>query len=125
VVAAALAFIFFMAGILHFLELEGFARIVPPLLPWPEAIVIITGIYQIILSIAMALSLTKPRLKILGYAAAGYCVVVLPANIYQAVAGFSNMGLPDTPAILWARVALQIPFILLILWACKKDEAVA
>ena len=121
-VAALLALFFLAAGVLHFIELEGFARIVPPFLPAPKTIVIITGIYEIILAIGMLASLTQPRLQLLGYGAVAYCVAVLPANIYQAMEGFSNMGLPGDPTVLWGRVLLQLPLILLILWACKVNK---
>ena len=121
-VAALLALFFLAAGVLHFVELEGFTRIVPPFLPAPEAIVIATGVYEIVLAIAMLASLNHPRLQLLGYGAVAYCIAVLPANIYQAVEGFSNMGLPADANVLWGRVVLQLPLILLILWACKVNK---
>ena len=39
----ALAAFFAVAGVLHFIEMVSFARIVPPLLPYPELIVQVTG----------------------------------------------------------------------------------
>ena len=108
------AIFFFAAGILHFVQDDSFAAIVPPLLPFPEIIVWITGGIELVL----AVGLTLPRYrKAAGMWLAPYLLAVLPANIYMAM---NNMPLGEdlvSPVTLWGRVVLQFPLIALILWA--------
>lgn len=108
-----LAVFFLVAGILHFRLDDAFARIVPPMLPFPVAIVWITGVME--LAVAAAL-LARWRPPLTGLLLAAYLLAVLPANIYMALA---QVPLGDTalsPAALWMRVALQFPLIALVLW---------
>lgn len=108
-----LAVFFLVAGILHFRLDDSFARIVPPMLPFPVVIVWITGVME--LAVAAAL-LAKWRPPLTGLLLAAYLLAVLPANIYMALA---QVPLGDTalsPAALWMRVALQFPLIALVLW---------
>lgn len=108
-----LAVFFLVAGILHFRLDDAFARIVPPMLPFPVAIVWVTGVME--LAVAAAL-LSKWRPPLTGLLLAAYLLAVLPANIYMALA---QVPLGDTalsPAALWMRVALQFPLIALVLW---------
>lgn len=108
------ALFFFVAGIMHFVQDDVFAAIVPPMLPFPKLIVWITGLIELVL--AVGLVLPKYR-KLSGFWLAPYLLAVLPANIYMAM---YNIPLGETvasPTALWVRVALQFPLIALILWA--------
>jgi uncharacterized membrane protein len=109
-----LAVFFLVAGVLHFHLDEAFARIVPPMLPFPVAIVWITGAMELAFAAAL---LAKWRLPLTGLWLSAYLLAVLPANIYMALA---QIPLGDTvlsPAALWIRVALQFPLIALVLWS--------
>ena len=118
------ALFFFIAGIMHFVEVNSFAAIVPPLLPFPKLIVWVTGLMEI--AFAIGLLLPKYR-KLSGFWLAPFLLAVLPANIYMAM---YNIPMGDTvasPTALWVRVALQFPLILLILWSSGnfgKDKCV-
>lgn len=108
-----LAVFFFVAGILHFLLDGMFARIVPPMLPFPVTIVWITGVMELAFAAAL---FAKLRLPLTGLLLSAYLLAVLPANIYMALA---QLPLGDTalsPVALWVRVALQFPLIALVLW---------
>lgn len=113
------AVFFFFAGIMHFVQDDAFAAIVPPLLPFPKMIVWVTGIMELIFAIGLVL----PRYrKASGFWLAPYLLAVLPANIYMAM---ENILLGDTtasPTALWIRVLLQFPLIVLILWASENFE---
>jgi len=110
----ALALFFLIAGIMHFVQDDAFVAIVPPLLPFPKFIVWVTGVMELIL--AVGLILPKYR-KISGLLFAPYLLAVLPANIYMAMANIPLGDMTASPTMLWVRVALQFPFIALILWA--------
>jgi uncharacterized membrane protein len=111
-----LAAFFLVAGALHFLMDTVFAQIVPPFLPYPIAIVWGTGVMEICFGAAL---LTGRFLPQTGLLLSLYLLAVLPANIYMAMAGidFGNDHL--TPAVLWARVALQFPLVAFVLWATQ------
>lgn len=109
-----LAIFFFAAGILHFVQDDSFAAIVPPILPFPKIIVWITGAIELVL----AVGLTLPRYrKAAGMWLAPYLLAVLPANIYMAMNNIPLGEVLVSPLTLWGRVALQFPLIALILWA--------
>jgi len=109
-----LAIFFFIAGILHFIQDDAFANIVPPLLPFPYLIVWVTGVMELIL--AAGLLIPKYR-KLSGLLLAPYLLAVLPANIYMAIGNIPMGETYLTQTQLWIRVALQFPLITLILWA--------
>jgi uncharacterized membrane protein len=111
-----LAAIFFMGGIGHFTHGGEFARIVPPIFPYPLQIVWITGTIEFLFAAALLQSRFLPAIgKLLSL----YLLAVLTANIYQAVAHISifaqYLTMPTWAA--WLRVALQFPLIAWILWA--------
>ncbi len=108
-----LAAFFLVAGILHFQLDDAFARIVPPMLPFPVAIVWITGVMELVFAAALA---TKWRLPLTGLLLSAYLLAVLPANIYMAIAGIPLGDTALSPAALWTRVSLQFPLIALVLW---------
>lgn len=116
-----LGVLFFSAGILHFLMLDFFSSIVPPVLPWPEGIVIATGVFELVLGPMLILSRHQQSLKFWGYAAVAYTVAVTPANIYHALINVDHPVAPMEPGWLWLRVALQLPLLLWIIWACRPE----
>ena len=109
-----LAIFFLIAGILHFVLDDAFARIVPPLLPFPVAIVWLTGLME--LGFAAAL-IAKWKLPMTGLLLSVYLLAVLPANIYMALEGIPLGDTVMSPGALWVRVALQFPLIGLVLWS--------
>ncbi len=116
IVQLGLAMFFLIAGVLHFQLDDAFARIVPPMLPFPVAIVWITGLME--LGFAGAL-IAKWRLRMTGLLLSAYLLAVLPANIYMAMAGIPLGETALSPAALWFRVALQFPLIALVLWCTR------
>jgi uncharacterized membrane protein len=109
-----LAVFFLVAGVLHFQLDDAFARIVPPMLPFPVAIVWITGAMELAFAAAL---LAKWRLPLTGLLLSAYLLAVLPANIYMALAQVPIGDSALSPAALWIRVALQFPLIALVLWS--------
>ena len=114
IICLVLALFFFFAGIMHFVKVESFTAIVPPLLPFPKMIVWVTGVMEI--AFAIGLLLPKYR-KLSGFWLAPFLLAVLPANIYMAMYDIPMGDSVASPTALWVRVALQFPLIALILWA--------
>jgi len=109
---------FVYAGIMHFVEDDKFAAIVPPLLPFPYFIVWFTGGMEIAMGVLLLCPHLRPNVGIiLGL----FLLAVLPANIYMAVASIPFGDTAASPAALWIRVALQFPLIAIIYWATRPE----
>ncbi|MGY0003396.1 DoxX family protein [Micromonospora sp. I033] len=124
--AHALALMLVMTASAHFVPAgvtvmpthDDLARMVPPAVPFPSAMVYLTGVLELLGAVGLVLPATRR--------AAGYClallfVVLLPANIYAATAAVPLAGEPASP--LWQRVPEQILYIGVALWATRGAEA--
>lgn len=119
VICWALAAFFLFAGFAHFTQVDAFAAIVPPPLPFKRQIVLLTGAMEI----AFAIGLIVPRLRrVTGWLLSAFLLAVLPANIFMALEGMP-LGSLETPAALWGRVVLQFPLIAIVLWATRATKA--
>ncbi|WP_058307324.1 DoxX family protein [Gracilibacillus massiliensis] len=111
----------FGAGVLHFLRERNFRRIVPKVLPFRRAIVLIAGIFEMIFSITLWV---KKGQYITSKLLALFMIAIFPANIYMTVKRISfRPGQEIHPLILWLRLPLQIPFILGALTLGKKNNS--
>jgi len=100
------------AGVAHQVALEEFLGQVPTWLPAREAVVVVSGLVEVALGVAVLVT-RGPRLAVVGWLVAGLFVAVLPGNVWQLAAGTSSFGL-DTTAARWARLPFQP---LLVAWA--------
>lgn len=111
-----LAICFIVAGSLHFFFPEPYIRIVPPFLPLPRLLVLISGIAEI----AGGAGLLIPQFqRAAAYGLAVLLLAVFPANVYMAVAHVQFPGLLGTRWVQWLRLPFQIP---LIWWALKYTK---
>jgi uncharacterized membrane protein len=110
----ALAMGLVFTGFAHFVVLERFLPLVPSWMPFPTAVVVVTGVMELALAGALVLAPDGLRSKV-GWALATFLVVVFVGNVTQAVSGVDAFGL-DTDAERWARLAFQPPMIALALW---------
>ena len=105
---------YLMAGLAHLWSPGGFLRIVPDWVPFPEQVVLVTGLCEI----AGALALMTARLRLAaGIALAAYAVCVYPANIKHAV---YDIAIGDRTLGWWyhgPRLALQPVLVWWALWA--------
>lgn len=108
---ASLLFVF--SGISHFTKERFFMKAMPPYIPYPEAMVLISGVAEIVLGLGLLFSMTRV------YAAWGLIILliaVFPANIFMATSGKFH----QIPAILlWLRLPLQF---LLIWWVYQYTK---
>ena len=108
-------------GVMHFVAADAFAQIVPPQLPWPYALVWISGVLEILLALCLIPESTR---RLAGWGLATLYVAVFPANIYMAVAHVHVRDMPPLPpAVLWGRLPWQAVFIAIALWASKPPPA--
>jgi uncharacterized membrane protein len=114
-----LAALMVVAGVTHFVALDPFLLLVPSWVPWPTAIVWVTGVMEIALGVALVLAPEGgPRRKV-GWLLAVFLLAVFVGNISQAISGVDAFGL-DTDAERWGRLVFQP---LLIAWALWSTGA--
>jgi uncharacterized membrane protein len=109
----SLAALFIVAGVLHFIHPDPFVRIVPPFLPWQEALVAISGAAEILGGIGLLLGRTQ---RAAAFGLALLLVAVFPANIYMAVAHLPFPGIAGEAWAQWLRLPFQF---LLIAWVWR------
>jgi len=107
--------LFIAAGIYHFREAFGFAKMLPEFFPWRLPIIYLTGVVEWI----AAILLFVPRIRRkMGIVIAWYLVMIFPANIYAAFAGIPVPGMVESPQwALWVRLLFQPLLIWWVLWA--------
>jgi uncharacterized membrane protein len=108
---AVLSLFMVIAGILHFATPEPFIKIVPGFLPFPAALVYISGIIEIALGIGLML----PNTQVLSaWGLIALFIAVYPANLNMA---FNHIQLGDIPDAWWVH-AIRLPLqAVLIAWA--------
>jgi uncharacterized membrane protein len=112
----ALAIMFLFTGVSHFLPSTrpDLVRMVPSVLPYPEHLVTLTGILQLV----GALGLLIPRFTSLAaYWLAALLVAMFPANAYAALLGVEFGGRPAS-SLIW-RLPLQLFWIAALVWVAR------
>lgn len=103
-----LTVLFLMTGVVHFVPgyRESMAAMVPPDLPWPQALVAVTGV----LELAGALGLwVKPFRRAAAVCLALLMLAMFPANVYASLNGVAFNGAAPEP--LWIRTLIEILWI--------------
>ena len=110
-------------GVLHFVAADAFAQIIPPQLPWRYGLVWISGVFEILLGLALVPEQTR---RLAGWGLVALYIAVFPANIYMAVANVRIRNLdPISPALLWGRLPFQFVLIAWALWVSKPHRPLA
>ena len=107
-------FWFFFGGMAHFALTDLEARIVPPQIPDPRDIVLITGILELAGAFGLLLPWTR---RAAGWGLFLLTLAVTPANIYML---HVHDQFPQVPVwLLWVRLPLQLVLLWLILWGSR------
>jgi uncharacterized membrane protein len=110
----ALAFVFlwfFVGGIAHFAATGLEMRIVPPSLPWPRAIVLGSGVFELLGAFGLLFGRSR---QAAGIGLFLLTIAVTPANLYM----LQHAALFDVPRwALVARLPLQAVLLALIAWS--------
>ena len=95
-VAAALGFT--VTGLTHFTSPERFLPMMPPFLPWPMALIYVSGFFDLLGAVGLLVPRTQ---RAAAWGLVALLVAVFPANIYAAVTGGQAAGLPISSWYLW------------------------
>lgn len=111
---------FIVAGVVHFTQVEGFASMIPDIIPFRNMIVYATGIIEWVLAILLLIPSTRRQA---GIWTAIYLVLIFPANIYAAIAGIPAPGSDEVnKTLLWVRLLFQPLLIWWVLAVSKPNQ---
>ncbi len=102
---------FLIGGIAHFAATETEMRIVPPALPWPRAIVLVSGIFELLGAAGL---LWRPSRRAAGVGLFALTIAVTPAHFYM-LQHPELFGVPYWALV--ARLPLQVALLALIAWS--------
>lgn len=107
-------------GVLHFVRPDPFVAIVPAYLPWPLALVMVSGAFEILGGIGLVIDKTRSAA---GWGLIALYVAVFPANVWMATEGIRPEGLELDDFWVWARLPMQVVLIAWAWWVSRPDPA--
>jgi uncharacterized membrane protein len=110
--------LYIAAGVTHFVIPEAFAQIVPPVLPYPLALVYLSGIAEIVLGIGVLFSRTR---RLAAWGLVGLLLAIFPANVYMAtsdvvVTDVFGSTVDPSATVRRGRLPLQAILVVLAWW---------
>jgi len=109
------------AGFNHLLNPAFYVAIVPPGLPSPEWLNLLSGLAEIVLGVFVL----EPRVRVLAaWGLVALLIAVFPANVYVAL---HNVGLPGgepgtgNAVLNWVRIPFQALFVVWAWWYTRPD----
>lgn len=114
----AVALFFAVAGLNHFISPTPYLAIMPPALPWPLALVYVSGAGEVVFGVGVLFARTR---RLAGIGLILLLIAVFPANVYAAMAGMQIGGRAVPPWLLWLRLPLQLVFIAWV-WSATREK---
>lgn len=107
---------FALGGVAHLTHTATEMKIMPPYIPWPHALVIISGVFELLGAAGLLLKQTR---RYAGWGLFALTIAVTPANVYM----LQRHDLFDFPVwLLMARLPLQAGLLALIWWSTQPDK---
>ena len=116
----ALALFFIVAGTAHFITPAPYLAIVPTYLPWPAAVVALSGVAEILGGLGVCFRTTR---RAAGWWLIALLIAVFPANIHAISTGMIIGGHAMPVWILWARLPFQLLFIVWVYRVCMSRSS--
>lgn len=112
-----LAVFFIAAGMNHFVHSAFYMKIIPPYVPWHEAVNYISGALEILLgALVLFPSVARPA----GWGLILLLLAVFPANVYMAQNSHLFPEINKTALLI--RLPIQFLFILWAWWATRPNR---
>lgn len=112
-----IAVVFLVSGVLHFLKPAMYVSIMPPWLPSPRALVLISGLCELVGAVGILVPATRVAA---GWGLIALLVAVFPANIQMLLNAHAAHAPAAWQAALVARLPLQAVLISWVYVACVK-----
>ena len=107
---------FFVGGLAHFVATDLETQIVPPYIPWPHEVVLISGVLEVVGALGLLWRATR---RWAGVGLFLLTIAVTPANIYM-LQHASQFAVPY--GLLWLRLPLQVGLLWLIAWSAIRKQ---
>jgi uncharacterized membrane protein len=120
----ALALFYFAAGVVHLVAPAPFLTITPAWVPAPEAVVLLTGVAEILGAIGLVQPFSKPLRRAAGCGLALYALCVWPANINHLLIDMAKADGGLGLAYHVPRMLAQ-PVIIWLAWWVSRDNKTA
>ena len=118
-----MAVFYIFGGFNHLLNPGFYVAIIPPGLPNPEWLNVLSGLAEIVLGVF----LLEPRTRVLAaWGIIALLIAVFPANVWVAMENFGSGG-PGSgnAAFNWIRLPFQALFVVWAWWYTRPDADVA
>jgi uncharacterized membrane protein len=113
-----LAAFFVLAGLNHFREPAVYLGMMPPWLPWPAALIAVSGACEVLGGIGILVPRTR---RAAAWGIIALLAAVFPANLHVALMG-RMPGFGFSPAVLWLRLPFQAVFAFAVAWAALAGD---
>jgi uncharacterized membrane protein len=115
-----LAALYLLAGVIHLISPAPFLTITPSWVPAPEAVVLLTGVAEILGAIGLVQPWSLPLRRAAGWGLAAYALCVWPANINHFIIDMARadggLGLGYHVPRMFAQ-----PVIIWLAWWVSRD----
>ncbi|MCH8982778.1 MAG: DoxX family protein [Acidobacteria bacterium] len=112
---------FYLAnGLYHFINPEAYQRIMPDFVPWPLAVVYISGIAEVLLGVGVIVPATR---LVAAWGLVVLLVVIFPANVNVAVNDLAFVGEEPNSLLNWLRLPIQAVLIAWAWWYTRPEGA--
>lgn len=108
--------LFLLAGANHLRVPESYLPIMPPYLPWPKVLILVSGLAEIAGGLGMLLTATR---RLAGIGLIVLLVAVFPANVSMAMHQIQLPQFEVPIALLWIRLPLQGLLIVWVWWTIR------
>ena len=115
-----LALFFIVAGVNHFRAPEIYLGMMPPWLPWPVALNVISGVGEFLGGAGLIAPWGWAR-RWAGWGLIALLVAIFPANLHVAIQG-KMPGFNFSPTVLWVRLPFQAVFIAWVWWVALAQR---
>jgi len=112
-----LAILFIVAGVTHFTAPASHLAIMPPYLPWPSQLIVISGLAEILGGLGI---LWAPTRRLAGWGLIVLLIAVFPANVQALNTGMTIAGYQLPGWMLWVRLPLQLVLLVWVYRTCLK-----
>jgi len=114
-IGIALVFLWFaLGGVAHFVATHAEMSVVPPYIPWPRGVVLISGVFELLGAAGLLMRATR---RAAGIGLFALTIAVTPVHVYM----LQQPDLFNVPY--WAlvlRLPLQVALLLLIAWSTMR-----
>ncbi|GAA0379705.1 hypothetical protein [Bacillus horti] len=115
----SMAFFLVFFGLSHFYKKSELMMILPSWVPFPEFVVYVTGVIEIVFAIGLLFERTR---RVTGVLVALFFVAILPANVHKAINDLEISGAMSSTFLSWVRLFFQPIFIVWVLYSSKKQN---